>query len=121
MNLAILIILAAVNFIITAQWIIRRQGESNYPLWIYILTALFCWFPIIMFPTIIAIERQKATQLEAKEIKRKELYIAIGALLLSIIINGVAHSVLNGMHSIDEVISESGLLLIIIALIRSIK
>lgn len=121
MNLAILIILAAVNFIITAQWIIRREGESNYPLWIYILTALFCWFPIIMFPTIIAIERQKATQLEAKEIKRKESYIAIGALLLSIIINGVAHAVFSGMHSTSDVIFECTQLLVIMVLIKSIK
>lgn len=121
MYIAIIILLAAINFIVTVQWGIRRQRQNDYPLWVYVLMAIFCWFPLIIFPTIIIIERHRVSLSENNTIKKKELYITLFAILLAILLNGIIHILFSETCDLPEILSLTCSLLITLFLIKKLK
>lgn len=115
MILFLVLSLTAINFIINITWALRRKREQDYPLWSYIVIALFCWFPIVIFPLVIAIEKHRTTIIEDKALMHQKLKVVLLCVLVTSLICGYANKV--GNDNIIEVVPMIASLIISIWLI----
>ncbi len=50
MELLFIGLIGGLNFVIAAVYLCTRPG--NYPFWVYLVAALFCWWPLVIFPAL---------------------------------------------------------------------
>ncbi len=86
--MALLLTIARLNFAIAAIYVCTRK--VSYPLWVYLATALFCWWPLVIFSIQFSAERGEQTQAEMKRVAGKKPKLAVAVLLLSVGLQGVA-------------------------------
>lgn len=86
MSLTVLLVLAGVNFIVVAAHACTRKFD--YPFWVYAAMALFCWWPLIIFPIRHLAEERLAQSAEKRAAARGRFKLAAAVLAGSILLQG---------------------------------
>ncbi len=86
MSLSVLLVLAGVNFIIVAAHTCTRK--FNYPFWVYAAMALFCWWPLVIFPIRFLAEVRLAQTAEKRANARGKFKLSTAVLAGSILLQG---------------------------------
>ncbi len=86
MTLSVLLILAGVNFIVVAAHVCTRK--FNYPFWVYAAMALFCWWPLVIFPIRFLAEERLAQTAGKRAAARGRFKLSAAVLAGSILLQG---------------------------------